>query len=367
MKKRIRKLFQGLSRIKYHLPFAFFFFIITKAALPPIGPSCFFLFIYLIWLIIFSLSWGLESSFLFGGAMVFLGLCPFLIAIKSIGLAEDLAIGSFLFLAAGFIQRLAEREFEFLIKVDFDEFCRNLENEIRTIRQTNLFGRPHFWLQGDKATYDGIFQSAKKWFLVLLAELNALILIAAIREVFFYKYFFGENYTKQLASFLLPQIKQIMLVMLVACLAIVVIKRRIWLKKTLFVSLFLFVFLMEKNIFVRAREKFELQPYILKIVPDIATNWMEVKIIGHNFGNPPFLGKVLLGEKEQKIVVWSDKTIVIEIDPIRSQSGNLVVTKQHPDKGLLKSNAVFFTHYNSQKATPEEEKRFWEMLKLLSK
>ncbi|HUW24337.1 MAG TPA: IPT/TIG domain-containing protein [Patescibacteria group bacterium] len=366
MEKRIRKLARNLSKIKYHLPFAFFFFVIIDIVFFQLNPSVYFFF-HLFWLVIFCLVWGLESRFLFAGSLVFLILCPFFIWLKRVGWAEDLAIGCFLFLVTGFIQRLMERKFKFLIKVDFDKFWEKLGNEIRMIQRMDLVERLNFLVRKSKGVWLGVSRTARIWLFILLVELIALILAVAIEEIFYYRYFFGESYLKQLAKYLFPQAKQMFLAILVSCLAITIIRAKIWLKRTLLIILLIYMASIERGTFARARERFELKPYILKIVPDIASNWMEVKIMGHNFDNLPFSGKVLLGGKEQKIKVWNDKTVVIEIDPIRSESGNLVLTRQHPDKGLLKSNEISFTHYDSRRATPEEKKRFWEMIKLISK
>ncbi len=136
-------------------------------------------------------------------------------------------------------------------------------------------------------------------------------------------------------------------------------------KKIAAALVLLFLFLGNTEIARYARSSFEFKPYILKISPDIASNWMEVQVSGWNFRDEPFRGKVEVNGKEQQIKRWSNQKIEIIIDPIRTETGELCVLNQYQES-WVRSNCLPFTHYDSARATPEEEQRFWNALKQIS-
>jgi len=184
-------------------------------------------------------------------------------------------------------------------------------------------------------------------------------LIFQIKELIFYKNFFESTYIKEYFNRNLFFLEIISVLILIFVL--ILKKIRIKEKNLIILVACILILVIQKNSLKHIREKFEYKPIILRILPDIASNWMEVKIIGRNFQNLPFEGKVYINEKEQRVIKWSDKEIIIEIDPILSQTGNIVVRNRY-DWGEDSSNPVKFTLYDRGKATPEEEKRFWDSL-----
>ncbi len=198
-------------------------------------------------------------------------------------------------------------------------------------------------------------------YLSILFFFLLLIWVRFIREVLFYRSFFEE--------FFLFQFYHRVLIWLLAfwgcCLAVILATR---LKRKIFghlvtVILLIFVWRVDLKIFSKAREGFEFRPYTLRIKPNIASRYMEVEITGRNFQDMPFRNKVLIDGREQRIKSWVDKRIVIEIDPSLSTSGDLKIVGYYGNRGMLQSNPIFFTFFDPARATPEEEKAFWEAVK----
>lgn len=125
----------------------------------------------------------------------------------------------------------------------------------------------------------------------------------------------------------------------------------------------LMIFKIDEYLYKTARNKFEFYPYILGIFTDIASNWGDVYIRGHNFKDMPFIGKVTINDQEQKISKWGDSEIKIEIDPILSSTGKLEVINDYGFGKNIRSNTIDFTYFSSKNTTPETEKRFWDSLK----
>lgn len=200
---------------------------------------------------------------------------------------------------------------------------------------------------------------------VLLFILAMLVTFPALmKEIFLYRSFYENMW---IDNFLRNNLRQLVILSVIILSIYLVFKKVVkdfnWLgNKVLLLLMVLILWKGERLVFSNSRKYFETLPYIIRISPDIASNWMNVKIIGKNFRPMPFMGKVLINGSEQTIKSWDDKTIVIEIDPIRSATGELVVRNIYA-WGESESNKIQFTLYDSSKATMEEEKRFWDSIK----
>jgi hypothetical protein len=243
-----------------------------------------------------------------------------------------------------------------------------LENYLREARKSGRLMRGLVWLVGNIVGNITWFLNFvfKFWFSLSLLLGIALIFLGLRKELVFYHKFFESQYLHQFwqrQGLLLGAFWLLSLGFFIRLL------RRHWhskAKQFLVVLLLLALWQGDRVIFQHTRAKFEFKPYVLRIFPDIASKYMEVKIYGRNFRDLPFKGKVLIGDKEQRIKKWSDQLIIIEIDPYHSQTGDLVVVNYN-GRGDLKSNPVRFTYYDSKTATPEEGERFWDALKRLER
>lgn len=238
------------------------------------------------------------------------------------------------------------------------------------------------------------------------------IVIKLIKEVKFYRLFFEDLYFHQLVTKLLPNLAFFWL--MVICLTIFymllrpklngIILTRLNIKnnnKRFFVNILLFCFGLSflsaeklnvsiseaesfrpaknkwfflvisllvlyfgsRHIFWKIRDRFEFFPYITRINYDIASRYSYVIIFGHNFRNMPFRGKVSINDREQKIIEWSDEKIIIETDPIMSNSGDLIIANDYGFGKGIESNIFKFTYFDSRGSSSDDEKRFWTTLK----
>ena len=125
----------------------------------------------------------------------------------------------------------------------------------------------------------------------------------------------------------------------------------------------LILYFGNKHMFFQARDNFEFRPYITEVYYNIASKYSEITIYGHNFREMPFMGKVYINGNTQNIREWDDDKIVVEIDPILSKSGNLMVVNDYGFGKHVKSNVKVFEYFDSGKTNSSQEKRFWETLK----
>lgn len=202
------------------------------------------------------------------------------------------------------------------------------------------------------------------WPLVFSLIILFLIFGKYFSELHFYKFFYQETFFKKF----LNNFKFSLVFWFIFILSSISYCFRKKFKNIKYkretVLFFIIIFGLLNSFYIKKiRASFEYSPYISKIIPDIASIWMEVEIHGRNFSDLPFSGKVLIDGKEQKIKRWEDNLVVIEIDPMLSESNYLkIISIKFSEKGIKESNKVWFTLYNSLKATPEEETRFWELL-----
>lgn len=131
--------------------------------------------------------------------------------------------------------------------------------------------------------------------------------------------------------------------------------------------LLLFFFQGINHEIFKERDKFEFYPYITGIYYNLASKYTEVIVYGHNFKELPFVGEVLINERPQKVKMWGDNEIVVEIDPILSGSGDLKVVNNYGFGKGIASNIVPFDYFDSSKSSADKEKRFWEIMKEIAK
>lgn len=81
--------------------------------------------------------------------------------------------------------------------------------------------------------------------------------------------------------------------------------------------------------------------YIWDYQPSLATLWDNITIIGRNFNNRPFIGKVEIGQIEHRILSWSDRKIIISADPTKTKSGELIIIRSDG----AKSDPVDFEYH----------------------
>jgi hypothetical protein len=357
------------------------------------------------------LGWRLEGRFSILGALIFLIMCPILLVLKKDPVAEKAAVWVYMFLAVGVVQQIIELKRRPSGWIDFDDFIRRLvqiirafgqgfvrareslrrkdmeelaeiagdwsgqwsvelENKLRLkgVRATGRIGSGLIWLLRnvvENITWflDFIF---KFWLLLFLLSGIALTLWGLGSEILFYREFFEDQYWWQ---FWQRQGLLLIAFWLLSLGFFIRMLKQHWhskVKQFLIVLLLIVLWRGDKVIFQRTRAKFEFKPYILRISPDIASRYMEVKIYGRNFRDLPFRSKVLIDGRQQRIDKWSDKLITIIIDPYHSETGKVVVVAKRGDQEV-RSNSVKFTYYDSKTATPEEGERFWDALKRLER
>ncbi len=205
--------------------------------------------------------------------------------------------------------------------------------------------------------------AAKYFWEITGGILGILGILGISREIQFYRRFFENKFWLEFGGRLLPYLLGFWLILIFLAIIFWLKKRATWRwRKIILVGLLLLFWRGNQRIFRYARAKFEFQPYILRIDPDIASRYMAVKIYGRNFRNLPFTSEVFLAGRPQRIKAWSDKLIVVEIDPLLSKTGWIWVQVKDGAGRKKASNRVWFTYYDSQKATPQERQRFWQML-----
>ena len=210
--------------------------------------------------------------------------------------------------------------------------------------------------------------AAKYFWEIAGMTLGILGILGISREIAFYRRFFENKFWPEFSVRLLPYLLGFWLILVFLVIIFRMKRKMAWQRRKIFFAGLLLLFWWgNQRIFHYARGKFEFQPYILRINPDIASRYMAVRIYGRNFRDLPFMSEVLIKGRHQRIKYWSDKLIVVEIDPRLSASGKLIVLVRDGGRRQEASNPVEFTYYDSKTATPKEKARFWRVLRKMAK
>lgn len=96
--------------------------------------------------------------------------------------------------------------------------------------------------------------------------------------------------------------------------------------KTLLAIIFLFISInLTQSVFDKATH-FRYGAALWSVLPnDTAEPWVDVSLVGRNFKNLPFVGKVTVSGVEHRVITWSDSLIVFRTDPMVTKSGPVKV------------------------------------------
>ncbi|RJR24523.1 hypothetical protein C4578_02790 [Candidatus Microgenomates bacterium] len=329
------------------------------------------------------LGWRLKSFFSLINAFILIILCLILFIFNKRGRIDLFAFWAFFFLSFGVLQeifwlgnkyekRRENNEPEDHILIYYQRFRKDIDTkncfEILWLflkRFTGLvskeFKKIHkISLSVIERIINYLSRTFNFWHLVIFTTELLLVIFYFIKESIFYRSFFGVNHIYEFYHRLgLPLI---LLTAGFSFLWLIFIHKDVVTKKIASILILLFVLISHIQLFKLIRSSFQSLPYVIQITPDIASEYTEIRIEGRNFKDLPFEGEVLIGDTPQRVVYWSDKEIVIITDPFFSSSGNLVVVNQYEERKIT-SNPVYFTFYDKNNTTPEQQERFWKAIK----
>lgn len=88
---------------------------------------------------------------------------------------------------------------------------------------------------------------------------------------------------------------------------------------------------------------FAQNPHIYSVTPsETQEAWLDVGVSGANFGEPSFVGKIVINNTEQIITRWSDKKIYFRTNPEKTSSGEVCVITA---KGTKSNCQIFKYHF----------------------
>jgi len=199
-------------------------------------------------------------------------------------------------------------------------------------------------------------------FLTTVAIFFLLVSIKLLKEVLFYKDYFGKDFAKNFYSIFWIRFVVlwgsgiILLKILISVLNKISFVRKITassgisLKILLLTILFAAFWRLDTKLYDYIRRPFENNPYIIYVNPAKGTQGSIIEITGHSFREE---GSVILNGANQKIISWKDKNIVFELTDEFSDSGLLKVVNSF-DGETLESNSTMFTFIDTSPPAEKE-------------
>lgn len=353
-----------------------------------------------IWLTWFGaiIGWRLEGRFSYLLSLVFLIFCPLFLAGNNDGAAEKSALWFYIFLVTGIATELLNlKNNKNLIRIGDIVFwikhkwlrLYKMYREQGLQPTLNYVGLVigHWFIQRKKETLlylDRLESRADKsvwyawlkyiirairylvilldrlWYGLILCVLSVVLYLKVAGEINFYYYFFEEACWGQALVRFVSTLTVLWLVIFFIIAFVSYFRKH--LRRILVVSGMVGIIILTEIVFNSARSKFEFKPYVVRLKPGIADTWTEVEIIGRNFNNLPFKGKVMINGREQRVVQWGDQLITFVVDPSVTSTGNLVVINDYGSVKGITSNSVKFTYFDWNSATQEERDLYWKAI-----
>lgn len=259
-----------------------------------------------LWTLI-SRRFHFESRIAAVFALGFLVITPIMLVFGQDFFAEKIAVWAYLFLCVTVVQQIYELKKKPRNQLTLEKFKDNLlklelDQNNRVARFIYYYYKPALFL----LTLFLLFKSGQRVYESLTV----------------YQQFFPNNYTH---NFLYRTIAPI--AVLIPILVFIYRKTKKHFKTKLFLGFILSVLLfITSSAVINLSTKFRDNVTIISVNPNgISEAWTDITISGQNFGNKPFVGKVVINGQEQRIVDWTNTKIIFRTNPQTTKSGMLGV------------------------------------------
>lgn len=170
------------------------------------------------------------------------------------------------------------------------------------------------------------------------------LLVLSARHILGYVRFFQSFFiADQLELFWRNVGYYLILVYLLAIVAFISIqwKKALRVKTYYFIAILLTALYLSRFIFDFSTVSYRDKPTIWIIRPEkTAEPWADIMIVGRNFGEKPFSGKVFIDGVEQRIIDWREKEIIFRTNPVKTRTGNLSIETRKKEL----SNSIMFNY-----------------------
>ena len=180
------------------------------------------------------------------------------------------------------------------------------------------------------------------------AILSWLVVLSAQRLLGYVRFFRSFFLSNQIEIFWGSVGYYIVAIYLLAVIVFIRIQRKkaLRVKSYYSIAILLLALYLSRFVFDLSTVSYRDKPTIWITRPEkTAESWADITIIGRNFGEKPFSGKVLIDGIEQRVINWREKEIVFRTNPIITQSGSLSIETRKRER----SNSIMFYYTGKDK------------------
>jgi len=118
-------------------------------------------------------------------------------------------------------------------------------------------------------------------------------------------------------------------------------KKALRVKTYYLIAVLLITFNLSRAVFDLATASYREKPTIWLTKPEQTTEpWTDVSIVGRNFGEKPFGGKVYIDRIEQRVIDWKANEIIFRTNPMVTRTGDLSIKTRREEP----SNTIMFIY-----------------------